>query len=87
MKAIITYDEYAHPPILKLYIRGAPHKRQHREVLQQYREDLLYFAKRQVGNVVDFPIDHPIDLEVIFVNPASPGHLRSHSVMVSTRSL
>ncbi len=71
MKAIIKYDGDAHPPLLTMYIHGAPHERQHREVLQKYREDLLWIAKRSIANEVDLPIDHPIDLYVTFTNPAS----------------
>ena len=72
MKAIVQYDEFAEPPRLRMYIHGAPHKRQVREVLQRFREDLLHMAKRQIGNQVDFPIDHAIDLELVYINPASP---------------
>jgi len=72
MKAVIQYDEYAHPPLMRMYIHGCPHKRQQREVIQQFREELLYVAKRSIGNVVDFPIDHPIDLELVLTNPSSP---------------
>ncbi len=60
MKAIIQYDEYAHPPVMRMYIHGCPHKRQQREVIQKFREDLLYVAKRAIGNIVDFPIDQAI---------------------------
>lgn len=71
-KVIARYDQYAHPPLLTLYIHGAPHKRQHRAVLQQYREQLYAAAVRGIGTEVDLPIDHPIDLKILFTNPASP---------------
>lgn len=71
MKAIFRYDQFAHPPVMHINIHGAPHERQHREVLQKYREDLFAAAKRQLPDII-FPIDHPIDLEVFFTNPASP---------------
>jgi len=72
MKTILKYDDLSHPPILRMYIHGCPHKRQHREVLQKHREELYDLAERRIGHVVDLPITHPIDLEVFFTNPASP---------------
>jgi len=71
MKAIFRYDEFSHPPRMMINIHGAPHERQHREVLQKYRDDLTDAFKRQLPNVT-IPIDHPVDLEVFFTNPASP---------------
>lgn len=72
MKAILRYDPDCHPPLLTMHIHGCPHKRQHREVLQRFREDLLAIAKRSIANDVDLPIDHPIDLKLFLTNPASP---------------
>ena len=72
MKAQIRYDPYSHPPLLTLHITGCPHKRQVREVLQKFREDLYDVAKRSISNDVDLPINHEIDLSVFLVNPASP---------------
>lgn len=72
MKIIVKYDPDMHPPLLTLHIHGCPHKRQHREVLQHFREELLWAAKRTISNVVDLPIDHSIDLYAFLTNPASP---------------
>lgn len=72
MKVIMKYDEYSHPPVLSMAIHGAPHKRMHRAVLQQYREDLFEMAQRRIADQVDLPIDHAIDLKVLFTNPSSP---------------
>lgn len=71
-KVMMKYDQFAEPPVLTCYIHGAPHKRQVREVLQAYREDLYRAAIRGIGSEVDIPIDHPIDLKVLFTNPNSP---------------
>ena len=71
-KVIARYDEYSHPPILTLHVHGAPHKRMHRAVLQKYREEVYAAAMRGIASIVDLPIDHPIDLKVLFTNPASP---------------
>ena len=72
MKVIMRYDPYANPPVLSLYVHGCPHKRQHREVLQEYREELYRAAIRGIGSDVDLPIDHPIDLHILYTNPNSP---------------
>ena len=72
MKCIARYDQFLHPPLLTLHIHGCPHKRQHREVLQQLREELYAAAIRGIGSEVDLPIDHSIDLKVFLTNPASP---------------
>ncbi len=68
----MRYDQYAEPPVLTLYVHGAPHKRQHREVLQEYRDELYKAAVRGIGSDVDIPIDHAIDLVVVYTNPNSP---------------
>ncbi len=72
MKAILNYDEYAEPPMLRMFIHGCPHKRQIVPVLQRFREDLFDAARRQIGDYIEFPIKHDIDLSVTLVNPASP---------------
>lgn len=72
MRVVAQYDQFAYPPVMRLYVHGAPHRRHCREVLQRYREDLTYSVSRQIERDVDLPIDHPIDLDVVFVNPSSP---------------
>jgi hypothetical protein len=72
MKCMARYDQFSHPPVLTLHIHGCPHKRQHRAVLQQLREELYAAAIRGIGSEVDLPIDHPIDLKLFLTNPASP---------------
>ncbi len=69
MRAIAEYDERQHPPLLKLWIHGAPHRRVRVEVIAVYRACLLQTCRR-IGLVM--PIDHPIDLKVTFVDPSSP---------------
>lgn len=71
MKIIVKYDDGPFPPILKLVIHDAPHRRMHIEVIRQYR-DALRMACMRAG--VLFPIDHAIDLDVTFVNPTSPDN-------------
>lgn len=65
------YHALYDPPLLQLWIHDAPHRRMHRKTLQIFRK-IIFDAVRHtsVGNAM--PIEHPIDLEVLFVNPASP---------------
>lgn len=69
MKVILDYDRKEFPPILKLNIFGAPHRRQSRKDLNEYRR-VLYAA--WVQKVNELPIDQPIDVHVMFINPTSP---------------
>ncbi len=69
MRCIVEYHEREHPPLLRLYIHGAPHRRQHFQVIQRYRDELVA-AGRAAG--LRLPIVDPIDLRVTFINPCSP---------------
>lgn len=69
MKIIAKYILGLEPPLLQLWIHDAPHRRMHVRVIQQYRV-FLHEAIRKTG--VALPIDHAIDLDVLFVNPATP---------------
>jgi hypothetical protein len=69
MKIIANYVATAHPPLLNLFIHDAPHRRMHIKVIQQYRV-FLREAMARIG--VTKVIDEPIDLHVLFVNPATP---------------
>jgi Holliday junction resolvase RusA-like endonuclease len=69
MRCIAEYHGQMHPPLLRLYVHGAPHCRQHLAVIQRYREELVA-AARATG--LHFPIAHEIDLKVTFINPCSP---------------
>jgi Holliday junction resolvase RusA-like endonuclease len=69
MRCIVEFHEQMHPPLLRLYIHGAPHRRQHTAVIQRYRDELVA-AGRAAG--LRLPIRIPIDLRVTFINPCSP---------------
>lgn len=69
MRCIVNYFPALHPPLLQLSIHDAPHRRMHRAVIKQYREHL---RKALMRAEVQMPIEHPIDLSVLFVNPTSP---------------
>lgn len=71
MKIIASLDTAPHPPMLKLSVHDAPHRRMHHKVIQQYREFLVAACMR-AG--IAMPIEDVIDLNVIFVNPASPDN-------------
>lgn len=69
MKVFADYKKDLTPPKLVLYIHGAPHRRMHRAIFDQYRK-LLVKECEAIG--MKLPIDHEIDLKVYFVNPTSP---------------
>ena len=59
MRCIVKFDERVYPPLLSLFIHGAPHRRQHVAAIQQYR-DCLRNVFMQAG--IMMPIDFPVDL-------------------------
>lgn len=69
MKIIAKLDDKKFPPILRLVVYDAPHRRMHYKIIQQYRE---FLRKACDAAGIETPIDHPIDLYVNFVNPTSP---------------
>lgn len=69
MKIVVSYFPEQFPPLLQLSIHDAPHRRMHHAVIQQYREQLNDACR---AAKIQIPIDHPIDLAVMFINPASP---------------
>ncbi len=68
-KIVLKFDDRVFPPRLILSIFGAPHRRQAKEDLNLFREE-LWIAWQKDGH--DKPIDFPIDLYVVFVDPCSP---------------
>jgi len=58
-----------HPPLLSLSIFEAPHRRMHISAITALRQDLFDAC---VAAKITLPIDYPIDLSVLFVNPMSP---------------
>ncbi len=55
--------------MLTMFIHDAPHRRMHVRVIQQYRE----FIRDACTNAgITMPIGEPMDLSLMFVNPASP---------------
>jgi hypothetical protein len=71
VKIIAKYHALYDPPLLQLWVHDAPHRRMHTKVIQQYRKE-LFESVRHTSIGRNLPIDHPIDLEVLFVNGSSP---------------
>lgn len=69
MKIIAKLDDKKFPPILRLVIYDAPHRRVHHRIIQDYR-GFLRAACKVAG--IELPIEHPVDLYVNFVHPTSP---------------
>lgn len=71
MRVIAKYHALYDPPLLQLWIHDAPHRRMHIRTIQQYRK-IIYEAVRHTSIGRDLPIKHPIELDVLFVNPSTP---------------
>lgn len=69
MRILVEYIPTMHPPLLRLSIFDAPHRRMHDRVIQQFRQVIFDAC---VAKGVPVPIEHPIDLSIIFINPSSP---------------
>jgi Holliday junction resolvase RusA-like endonuclease len=67
MRCIIKYDHSKR--LMQFYIHGAPHRRVHREVLKQYREE-LWKAAQAAG--IKETMKHQITLSAMFIDPTGP---------------
>jgi Holliday junction resolvase RusA-like endonuclease len=65
----MKYDESLHPPLLTMFVHGAPHRRIDNAVINQYRVALIAAARQAK---IEIPIDMAIDLDVYFIDPTSP---------------
>lgn len=70
-RIIVKFIDDQYFPTLQLSIYDAPHYRMHHATIQRYRED-LHRAMAAAG--IQMPIDYPIDVDVFFINPASPDN-------------
>lgn len=68
MRSIVKFQDGT-PPVLRMFIHNAPHRRLHPAVLRQYRED-LWQAWKESGRTDT--IDFSVDLRVTFINPTGP---------------
>lgn len=66
MKVQLQYDH--HRRLLTATVRGAPHRRIHRKVLEQYRIE-IWRAAQAVG--LD-QMSHQISLSALFIDPTGP---------------
>lgn len=71
MKVIAKYHALYDPPLLQLWIHDAPHRRMHIKTIQAYRK-VLFEAVRHTSIGYKMPIEHEIELDVLFVNPSTP---------------
>lgn len=69
MRVIAQKIDQPVAPLISLFIHGAPHRRMHRAVLQQFRV-MLHKAIAKTG--LKMPYRGPIELSIVFVNPTSP---------------
>ncbi len=69
MRVLVKYFPTEHPPLLQLHIHDAPHRRMHVATIQKYRDEI---KKACLAAGIGIPISEPVDLSVLFVNPASP---------------
>lgn len=68
MRAIVECVSGGALPLLRMFIHGAPHRRQHIRVIQSYRDELVAAA---IAAGIGVPIDEPVDLRATFINPCS----------------
>ena len=66
MRCRVQYDH--HRRLLTVFVHGAPHRRIHRAVLKQYREE-LWRAAQEAGVPA---LNHQISLSALFVDPTGP---------------
>jgi hypothetical protein len=71
MKVIAKYHALYDPPLLQLWIHDAPHRRMHISTIQQYRK-VLYEAVKRTSIGRNLPIQHDIELEILFINSSTP---------------
>lgn len=67
MRVRLQYDH--HRRLLTVNVRGAPHRRIHRKVLDQYRVE-IWRAAQEAG--LDRTMSHNISLSALFVDPTGP---------------
>jgi Holliday junction resolvase RusA-like endonuclease len=69
VRSIVEFDPRPMPPVLRVYVHGAPHRRIHPAVLAEYRKALweAYLAGGQTRT-----LEGPIDLVATFIDPTGP---------------
>lgn len=69
MRIIPQFDTKVFPPKVTLFVHGAPHYRQSKEVFDVYRKKLNE-AWTNAGFGLN--ISTPVDMDVLFIDPSSP---------------
>jgi len=66
MKVKMEYDHKRR--LLTVFVHGAPHRRMHRKILEQYRTEVWRAAQAAgIG-----PINHNISISAYFIDPSGP---------------
>ena len=71
MRVIARMDGTTVPATFHLIVHGAPHRRMHVRMIQQYREEI---RRACVAADIHTPIDTTVDLSVLFIDPTSPDY-------------
>ena len=71
MRVIAKMEGSTVPATLHLIVHGAPHRRMHVRMIQQYREEIRR-ACDAAG--IHTPIDTTVDLSALFIDPTSPDY-------------
>jgi hypothetical protein len=59
------------PPLLRVVVHGAPHRRQHYQVISRYRDELVRAAWKAK---IIVPIRYKVNFKALFVDPCSPDY-------------
>ncbi len=71
MRVIAKMDGTTVPATFHLIVHGAPHRRMHVRMIQQYRDEIRR-ACDAAG--IRTPVDTTVDLSVMFIDPTSPDY-------------
>jgi Holliday junction resolvase RusA-like endonuclease len=71
MRVIAKMDGTTVPATFHLIVHGAPHRRMHVRMIQQYREEIRRACD---AAAISTPIDTTVDLSVMFIDPTSPDY-------------
>jgi hypothetical protein len=82
MRIKLTYYSDRFPPLLSMSIFGCPHYRQDMKTFMIFRKKINEAADK-AG--ISYPIDEPIDLWVLFIDPTTPD--LANSLMAVYRAM
>jgi Holliday junction resolvase RusA-like endonuclease len=71
MRVIAKMDGTTVPATFHLIVHGAPHRRMHVRMIQQYRDEIRRACD---AAKIHTPIDTTVDLSVMFIDATSPDY-------------